>query len=69
MKPGATTLPAASIVRLRAAAERFPMAAILLAANADVTRVPGRAGAIDDVAVGDNEIEGRSLGESEMGEQ
>src|SRR5579864_5957261 len=29
MKPGATTLPAASMVRLRAEAERLPMAAIL----------------------------------------
>ena len=29
MKPGATTLPAASMVRLRGAAERLPMAAIL----------------------------------------
>ena len=28
MKPGATTLPAASMVRLRGAAERLPMAAI-----------------------------------------
>ena len=58
MKPGATTLPPASMVRLRGAAERLPMAAIFAVANADVSGIPRGAGAVDDVAVGDDDVEG-----------
>ena len=69
MKPGATTLPAASMVRLRGAAVEIADGGDFAVADADVAGVPGRAGAVDDVAVGDDEVEGWRLGERERGEQ
>ena len=55
MKPGATTMPCASMVRLRGAPRQIADGGDLAVADADVARIPGRAGAVDDVAVGDDE--------------
>ena len=51
MKPGATTMPVASMVRAAGRPLSSPMAAMRAVADADVAGIPGRAGAVDDVAV------------------
>ena len=55
MKPGATTIPCASIVRL-AAAFQVADGGDVAVADGDIGGVPGRAGAIDDVSVADDEV-------------
>ena len=61
MNPGATTLPAASIVarRRRVDARRDPDDRV--AAHGDVAAIPRAARAVDDAAVANDEIEGRRL--------
>jgi hypothetical protein len=62
IKPGATTLPAASMVCLRGAASRSPFeiadGGYVAIEDADLARVPGGTGAVDNVAVDDNRVEG-----------
>ncbi len=50
-------MPAASIVRLRGAAGEIADGGDFAIADANVAGIPRRAGAIDDVAVGDDEVE------------
>ena len=59
MKPGATTLPAASIRLLRGRVGKPPDRRDPAIANADVRGVPRRAGAVDDMAVRDDDVERR----------
>ena len=48
MKPGETTLPAASIVRVAGASIRGAMRAMVSPRTRDVGAVPRAAGAVDD---------------------
>ena len=51
-------MPWTSMVRVRGAIAQISDGGDFAAANADVARVPRRAGAVDDVAVDDDQIEG-----------
>ena len=57
MKPGATTMPLASMVRLRWRSGEIADGGDLAVADAKIAGIPGRAGAVDDVAVGDDDVE------------
>ena len=61
MKPGATTFP----TRIDGASARggaeIADGSNLAIANADIAGIPGRASSVDDVAVGDDDIEGADL--------
>ena len=57
MKPGVTTSPCASIVRLADAPVRFPIAAILPSRMPTSPVCQGRARAVDNVAVRDDYVE------------
>ena len=61
MNPGATTLPAASTVRFALRPLKPPDRRDPPIADAEVARVPRRAGAVDDAAVPDEEVEGGRL--------
>ncbi len=57
MKPGATTMPRASSVR-RAGAVHLADGGDAAVADADIAGIPGRTGAVDDVAIADHQIVG-----------
>ena len=59
MKPGATTLPAGVDRAFACGGGKIADGGDSAIANAEVSRVPRRAGAVDDVTVGDDEVEGR----------
>ena len=59
--------PPASTVWRAAAPSSRPIAAIRPSANADVRRVPGRAGAVDDVAVANDDVVGVGPGRAGRG--
>ena len=69
MKPGATTMPRASIRRFAAACAEIADRRDPPVADADVARVPGRAGAVDDVAVVEDEVERGVGGEGGDGQE
>ena len=71
MKPGATTLPRGIDGALAGRGCEIADGGDVAVADADVAGIPGRAGAIDDVAVGDDEVEsgGDCAGDGEVGSE
>ena len=61
MKPGRDDLPAASMTRVAGASMRGAMRTMVSPRTREVAEVPRAAGAVDDAAVADDEIEGRRL--------
>ena len=57
MKPGATTMPARVDGALRRGVRQPSDRRDPPGANPDVGRIPGRAGAVDDVPVADHDVE------------
>ena len=61
MNPGATTWPLASIVRAAGASIDGAMRTIVSPRIGEVAAIPRAAGAVDDAAVPDQEVVGRTL--------